>query len=392
MNTQNTPVHIKLWHREFWQMAVANMLLNMSAYMLIPVLPLWLMQAKQFTPLETGVCMGMTGVGIYLLGGFCSYLVQRYRRNQVCLWAIIVMALALGGLYYLEVSQEFFASKELLYVQRIVFGAFFGLAQMVLSSTLIIDTSESFQRTEANYAAAWFSRFALALGPIAGLTLYRLLGFGVTLLAVIGCCVVALVLIELVKFPFRTPEDNVKKLSLDRFFLPHGLWLYVNMLLTTTVIGLLMSTALTDWFYAIMMGGFLLAILAQRFVFVDAELKSEIISGLILMGAGIQTMYVQTGQVLSYISPLFIGLGIGIIGSRFLLFFIKLSRHCQRGTSQSMYMLCWETGIALGLFVGYAFLYGQESLLYVVSLTLILVALLFYNFFTHRWFITHKNR
>ena len=55
-------------------------------------------------------------------------------------------------------------------------------------------------------------------------------------------------------------------------------------------------------------------------------------------------------------------------------------------------MLCWETGIALGLFVGYAFLYGQESLLYVVSLTLILVALLFYNFFTHRWFITHKNR
>lgn len=392
MKTQNTPVHIKLWHREFWQMSIANMLLTMSVYMLIPVMPLWLIQTMHFTPQETGICMGLFGVGIYLLGGFCSYLVQHYRRNQVCMWAIIIVALLLGGLYYLNVSQEILGRKELLFVQRLLFGAFFGLAQMVLSSTLIIDTSESFQRTEANYSAAWFSRFALALGPIAGLTLYKLVGFDVTLLTAIGCCVASVILIELVKFPFRTPEDDVKKLSLDRFFLPHGMWLYVNMLLVTTVIGLLMSTALTDWYYAIMMGGFLLAILAQRFVFAEAELKSEIITGLILMGAGILIMYIQAGATLSYISPLFIGLGIGVIGSRFLLFFIKLSRHCQRGTSQSMFMLCWETGLALGLFLGYTFLYEQTSLLYVISFSLIAVALLLYNFFIHRWYITHKNR
>ena len=112
----------------------------------------------------------------------------------------------------------------------------------------------------------------------------------------------------------------------------------------------------------------------------------------ILMAAAVLIMYVQAGEALSYISPLFIGLGIGIIGSRFLLFFIKLSRHCQRGTSQSMFMLCWETGLALGLFVGYTFLYEQMDTLYIIAFVLIVVALVLYNFFTHRWFITHKNR
>lgn len=392
MNTQNTPVHIKLWHREFWQMSIANLLLNMSAYMLIPVMPLWLMETGAFTPLETGICMGLFGVGLYLLGGFCSYLIERFRRNQVCLWSIVGMLLSLGLLLYLNRFPEQFAAKEFVMVQRLFFGAFFGLAQMVLSSTLIIDISESFQRTEANYSSSWFSRFALALGPMTGILLYRLLDFEAPLYACGLCCVVSILLISLVRFPFRAPEDDVKTLSLDRFFLPNGKWLFLNMLLVTTAMGLLMTMALTDWFYALMMGGFLLAILAERFVFAEAELKSEIITGLILMTAGVFIMLVQAADSLSWLSPLCVGLSVGLIGSRFLLFFIKLSRHCQRGTSQSMFMLSWESGLSLGLFIGYAFLYGQHTLLCVAALILIVISLLFYNFFTHSWFVSHKNR
>ena len=41
MYTQNTPVHVKLWHREFWLLALANLLLTMSVFMLIPVMPQW---------------------------------------------------------------------------------------------------------------------------------------------------------------------------------------------------------------------------------------------------------------------------------------------------------------------------------------------------------------
>jgi hypothetical protein len=138
-----------------------------------------------------------------------------------------------------------------------------------------------------------------------------------------------------------------------------------------------------------MMGGFLLALLAQRFVFRDAELKSEVVTGLFLMVAALLILH---GYPTSPVAPVFVGLGVGVIGSRFLLFFIKLSRHCQRGTSQSTCFLGWETGISLGVGLGYLVFYKQTDLLIFTALTLTIVALLMYHFFTHAWFVRNKNR
>ena len=92
MNVQNTPVHIKLWHRDFWLMAMANLLLTMAVYVLIPVMPAWLMQTENLTLQETGMIMGAFGIGIFLFGYLTSWLVQRFRRNMACIWAIMLMA------------------------------------------------------------------------------------------------------------------------------------------------------------------------------------------------------------------------------------------------------------------------------------------------------------
>lgn len=101
MDTQNTPVHFKLWHRDFWLLAIANLFLMTSTYILIPALPPYLMQAG-FSSLEVGSIMGAYGIGIFLLGGFCSYLVQKYRRNHVCQFAIVGVAVCFALIYYLE--------------------------------------------------------------------------------------------------------------------------------------------------------------------------------------------------------------------------------------------------------------------------------------------------
>ena len=389
MNTQNTPVHIKLWHRAFWLMAVASLLLTLSVYILLPVLPRWLMEEENFTPVEVGRSMGVFGLGLYLFGACCSWLVQHYRRNVVCMWSIVAVIINLVLLWYIDTLRTEFVDFTLIMLHRFVLGATFGLAQMVLSSTLIIDTCESFQRTEANHSASWFARFALSLGPLAGLIVYALDSFSSVVWGAVGCAVGALLLVKIVTFPCRTPEEGVKVVSLDRFFLTQGFLLFVNLLLVTTVIGLLLSMPFEQLFYALMMGGFLLALLAQRFVFRDAELKSEIITGLFLLVAALAILLVAPA---SPVSPVFIGLTAGIIGSRFLLFFIKLSRHCQRGTSQSTYFLGWESGIALGMCLGYACFYQQPTALIYTALGITAAALLLYHFFTHRWFLEHKNR
>ena len=391
MNSQNTPVHIRLWHHDFWRMAISNLLLTMAVYILVPTLPQWLLLTQNFTFQETGLAMGVFGVGLFTFGAFVSFLIQRYRRNQVCILAVLSMVALISVIYYVGIESGLYADFSIMLVQRFALGACFGLAQMVLTSTLVIDTCESYQRTEANHAAAWFGRFALSLGPLTGLLLQRVVGFDGVLIAAGALATAAFVLIFLVDFPFRAPLDDIPTVSLDRFFLPHGFPLFLNLQLIMLSVGLLFSLALTEQFFAMMMVGFLLAILAQRFVFRDAEVKSEVVTGLILMGAALLMMLTRTQKIVGFAAPAFVGFGLGIIGSRFLLFFIKLSRHCKRGTSQSTFMLGWESGIAWGLGLGYALFEGAPTPILLSALGLVMISLLLYNF-VHNWFVSNKNR
>ena len=391
MNSQNTPVHIRLWHHDFWRMAISNLLLTMAVYILVPTLPQWLLLTQNFTFQETGLAMGVFGVGLFTFGAFVSFLIQRYRRNQVCILAVLSMVALISVIYYVGIESGLYADFSIMLVQRFALGACFGLAQMVLTSTLVIDTCESYQRTEANHAAAWFGRFALSLGPLTGLLLQRVVGFDGVLIAAGALATAAFVLIFLVDFPFRAPLDDIPTVSIDRFFLPHGFPLFLNLQLIMLSVGLLFSLALTEQFFAMMMVGFLLAILAQRFVFRDAEVKSEVVTGLILMGAALLMMLTRTQKIVGFAAPAFVGFGLGIIGSRFLLFFIKLSRHCKRGTSQSTFMLGWESGIAWGLGLGYALFEGAPTPILLSALGLVMISLLHYNF-VHNWFVSNKNR
>ena len=384
MDTQNTPLHIKIWHREFWFMAFANLFLMMSLYMLIPALPAHMTQ-EGFSLQQTAAVLGIYGIGVYALGGFCSYLVQKYRRNRVCLYAIGGVALSSAALYYTEIILGMSLEYWMLLIIRLVQGTLLGLAQMTLSSTLIIDTCESFQRTEANYTASWFSRVALAAGPFLSVWLSKWLEYGFILLTSCGMAVLALLLILSVKFPFKAPSDSLQRFSLDRFFLPQALPLFANLLIIMTIVGGILSGPHTLTFYAMWIIGYAYAILAEKIAFADAELKSEVITGLVLFGAALLIAKYHPSE---YLVPAMFGFGTGIIGSRFLLFFIKLAKHCQRGTSQSTFFLAWESGIALGLFL------GIQCAEYTLDGCLVLtgIALVLYNFFVHPWYLKNRNR
>lgn len=392
MNTQNTPVHISLWHRGFWFLAIANMLVSMSVYSMVAVSLVRLPLIGCRTDAATIASMFAFCLGLFSLGGFCSYLIQRYRRNIVCMWTLALMACSIAPLYYFDDTMGCHA--WLVVAQRFVCGALFGLAEMILMSTLIIDTSESYQRTEANHCSGWFSRFALALGPLTGLSVGMLFGYRTVILTAIGLIVAAIVLIKLVHFPFRAPEETVHLYSLDRFFLPQGTLLFVNLILVTFAVGLLYSQPWEIDFFTMVMAGFFLAIMAQRFAFQVAELKSEAVAGLIMLIGSILILITHTDMIISHLSPVLLGCGLGILGSRFLLFFVKLSRHCKRGTSVSSFILGWDGGIMLGIGSGlcWGLFSGDVLSLLVCSLTFTVAALVMYLSVTHSWFLRHKNR
>ena len=398
MDTQNTPIHIRLWNKDFWFLALANTLFTMAVYMQMIVVFRSLVSAG--VPWQTTAwAVGGFALGLPLLGPFCSILVQRYRRNRVCIWTMLLMVACLLVPVMFPADHPL-ATTRIIIGTRVATGALFGLAQMVLTSTLVIDTCEARQRTEANYAAAWFGRFAVSLGPLAAILVMRSYGQETAIWVSAGLTLAAILLVLMVSFPFRTPEDDVRLFSLDRFFLPEAWALSVNLLMITVAVGLLLAGQLsTPLFFAALMLGFLLAIIAEKFVFVNAELKSESVCALILIIFAILLM-MSGKQTTPYTIPVLIGLGMGLIGSRFLLFFIKLSHHSKRGTSQSSFFLSWEMGLAAGLGWGISMAEPADGMTDVphrmgvtsLALILIVVALLLYVIFTHSWYMKHKNR
>ena len=391
MDTQNIPVHVRLWNKHFWLLAMANLLLVMSSYMLIATIPSQMID-RGYSMFQIALVMGVFFIGIYFFGSLSGYLVQRYRRKNVFNLSILLLLAVTGILYYLSNLPSNNLDYTLLVSLRFIQGAFYGLSQLVLLSTLIIDTVEAVHRTEANHAATWFGRFALSLGPLAGIMVCKTMNFTSVLLLSCVCLIVSFIFVNLIRFPFRMPSEDLTRFSFDRFLLKGSHWLFVIIALVTSVVGLILSIEHTPRFYGMLMVGFLIAILAERFVFADADLRSEATTGMIVMGIAVLLMITREQESIENVVPILFGLGTGLIGSRFLLFFIKMSDHCQRGTSQSTFLLAWESGIGVGLVLSYGLLNLQHSLILWVSLGILIVSLILYDSFVHSWYIKHKHR
>ena len=391
MDTQNIPVHVRLWNKHFWLLAMANLLLVMSSYMLIATIPSQMID-RGYSMFQIALVMGVFFIGIYFFGSLSGYLVQRYRRKNVFNLSILLLLAVTGILYYLSNLPFNYLDYTLLVSLRFIQGAFYGLSQLVLLSTLIIDTVEAVHRTEANHAATWFGRFALSLGPLAGIMVCKTMNFTSVLLLSCVCLIVSFIFVNLIRFPFRMPSEDLTRFSFDRFLLKGSHWLFVIIALVTSVVGLILSIEHTPRFYCMLMVGFLIAILAERFVFADADLRSEATTGMIVMGIAVLLMITREQESIENVVPILFGLGTGLIGSRFLLFFIKMSDHCQRGTSQSTFLLAWESGIGVGLVLSYGLLNLQHSLILWVSLGILIVSLILYDCFIHSWYIKHKHR
>ena len=352
-----------------------------AVYMMIPETMAY-MRLNAFTPIQQAAVMGP------MVNGF----VERYRRKKVCLVALLFLMADMGVMSYLR-STGMAPHFYVLLALRAVLGATSGLAQMVLLSTLVVDAVQSFFRTEANHHVNWFGRFAVAVGPLVSLCAvsYESLEWAFTFSAVL--VLAAFLLISAVKFPFKSPADEVRTFSLDRFFLASGTRLFVNLMLVTMMLGMLYTLTLTMSFYVWMLVGLLVAVVTERVVFANAELKSQAVTGHLCVAAALLILLTQSrmAEVVPVAASL-LGVGIGLLGSRFLMFFIKLSSHCQRGTSQSTYFLAWEGGVGLGLGVGLCVFSGSPRLLLIGALAVVLCSGILYTGYTHRWYVHHKNR
>lgn len=385
-------MHTMLWHKKFWHLVLAGLLLTTSMYMLLPVLPAWLTEHAGMTRTQAALCTGLTAVGVFLPGAFTSFLTQRYRRGMVCLRAVLLLTLALAALCWLDSRGAAFAIPAVLFALRAVQAVAYGEARIVLGSTLVLDVSESSRRTGAGHAAGWLERLALAVGPALSLVLMDLGGARMVFMVSTLLSAVAWMLVAAVRMPFKTPDDTHFRVSLDRFFLPGAWCIALNLLPLAAVAGLVIASGQGLRFYSMMTCGFLVALLAQRWLYAPAPAKTEIVSGLLLVLGSALVLLSQQAGAAEALAGLLFGGGTGLVGARLLLCMVMVSDHCCRGTAISTFFLTCELGLGIGVAAGYGLLYGAQDNIPLASLVLVVVALILYLVITDRWFQRHRHR
>lgn len=359
-------------------MCLANLLLISAVSMQFAAL---LCMPVQEMPLDNAVMLynAVFVVGLFLPGPVGAYMVDKFRRKNVYSFSLIIL-LAVTALMYVSRGAEAFITA------RLVGGVMVGLAQITLGSTLLNDLAVSQTRTSSDYSFAWSALVAIPAGLGLGYFVISVAGFNTVLAVSAAMLLVSLMLVSSLEVPFRAPMCP-PLFGLDRFWQKNDLVPFLNLLLASVPLGALIVT-LTSWhFWAFAAIGALATRLVRRQVFRNADMRAEIVAGLLCVFFALLIILLRVDDGYRRTASFMFGAGMALASTRFLLYFLKLTGHCQRGTAQNTYMLARECGYAAGFAVALLTPAALE-----LSLAAAILSALFYVFVTHPWFMRHNDR
>jgi Arabinose efflux permease len=364
--------------------------------MFLPILPMYLVDKFPSTTLgQAGIVLALFAGAMFLVGPFYSYIIDSYKRKNVCMFSFLAVIAIVAG-------YSVIGSLMWMAVLRIIQGALFGITTAT-SSTVAIDITPTTRRSQGNINFNWAGRLGMAFGPMIGLLLYSYSDLNTVLYASIFSGVAGFLCMAMINVPFRAPI-GAKAFSTDRFLLSRGWVAAGNLVLISIIFGMLISTINvyaatvnlqheTIRFFGTVGIGFILAMIANRIVFVEADFRARIVSGLILIIVALLLLNTHYQETSLLTSGVLIGLGFGLAASDFLVMFVNLSEHCQRGTANTTYLLAWEVGVGIGVALGCNLVeIGSFIAVFQAGIIFAVVALLYFLLFTTRHLIRHKMR
>lgn len=385
----------KLWTLHFMRICLANLLLFMSLYLLYPVLPVMMASRLGVPVSQTGVIFILFTLAMFFIGPFHAYLVDVYKRKYICMLSFGVMVAATAGYTLVQNATH-------LLMLCIVQGLSFGMAATA-GITLAIDITNSTFRSAGNVVFSWAARLGMIIGAALGVYLFRTHGFETLLYVAVALGALGILFVSRVYVPFRAPI-GMKVCSMDRFLLPRGLIPAFNLILIAFIPGLMLpvlTSAPSDVavggetvpFFALVGCGFLLSVLIVKLFFrYDNKMWLQIVVGLVTV---IGSMAMLFSPETSWNAPaaVLMGLGLGLVTPEFLMMFVKLSQHCQRGTANTTHLLAWELGVGLGIASAcHLHLTANEQAVYRVGLLSAIVSLAFFVLLTYPYFKRKKVR
>ena len=347
----------RLWNSNFIKVMAANFLLFFAFYLLMPLLPLYLNDTFGSTKDVIGAVLSGYTVAALIARPFSGYLVDTFPRRQVLLVCFFLFFIFFAG--YLV------AGTLLLFgIVRTLHGAPFG-ALTVANSTVAIDVLPSSRRTEGIGYYGLSNNLAMATGPTVAIYLFDWLGsYEVLFWAALLIAGIGLGVDATVKLKPRQLVHGKRALSLDRFFLVVGLWLFINMVGFGYSYGVLSTylaiyakqtmgvTSGTGTFFLILAAGLMLSRVQGASALRKGRVVHNASMGMCISIVG-YTLFVAMPNLWGfYGAAVLIGLGNGHLWPAFQNMMINLASNDQRGTASSTILVAWDVGIGLGVIIG----------------------------------------
>jgi MFS family permease len=355
----------KLFTSSFIFASLGNFLLFMGFYLLMPVLPLYLIDAFGTPKSEIGLILASYTVAALAIRPFSGFLLDMFRRKPIYL-------LAYAFVVVFNIGYPLAQSILLFLLLRILHGLAFGMVTTA-GNTLIVDIMPSSRRGEGLGYFGVANNLAMAIGPMTGLMLHEYYGsWNVIFMSAVGCGLLGFFFATRIKTTVK-PKSVREPLSFDRFFLLKGWKAGLCLLLLAIPYGM---TTTYMALYAEEVGvsgnmGLFFSLMALGLI------VSRTFAGS-LVDKGKITQVIQTGAVVAmiaffvfssvgffkivlggdlarfgfYMVALLLGVGYGMLFPAYNTLFVDLAPHNRRATASSTYLTSWDVGIGLGLVLG----------------------------------------
>lgn len=355
----------RLFTRNFCYILAANFLLFFAFYLIMPILPFYLVEEFSAGRSMVGFILSCYTIACLCIRPFSGYLLDTFSRKPLYLLAYTVFTVIFGG-YVVAGALAVFIGL------RIVHGLAFGMVS-VAGNTIVIDILPSARRGEGVGYYGLANNLAMSFGPMIGLFMHGTCPYEVIFACSLGSGCLGILMASLVKTPRKAPVAR-EPVSLDRFLLVKGIPAGIALLLlsipygiTTTYvamyadeIGIGIETSTGLYFTCMAVG------LAISRIFSGKQVDKGRITQVISMGmylaffcfVALYACEPMMERFPRFTSEFFLaiallqGVAFGTMFPAFNTLFVNLAPNNQRGTATSTYLTSWDVGIGIGLMLG----------------------------------------
>lgn len=342
-----------LWTPGFMLACLANFLMGMSFYVLMPTLPFHLVEQLQIGEATVGGILSSYVIAALLVRPFSGFIVDRFNAKHAYLLAL--------GAYVLFTSGYLLAHTVLAFViVRLGIGLTFAVLSTA-ATTQAIDIIPSVRRGEGIGFFGLMSSLAMALGPMFGLWLMDHYPFELIFKASVAAGIAGLLVACLVRSTRKQRTGAAPVLSLDRFLLVRGVPLALNLAVIGLGYGMLLAFAAiygkqvgatnTGLFFTLMAVGMMVSRAFSGRLIDGGNVVRATNAGTVAIVVGLGLMALADGPGLYYASGVLVGFGFGVVYPAYQTMMVNLGGHAQRGTAVATYFSALDVGIGLGMVV-----------------------------------------